>query len=357
MRFIAALATTGVLTLPVVMPSVAQTAIGGKSNANADGERRFPIIDSRVYARSFGASDPQLFWINNEQVLFLAVQAIAEHGTSSKERLDYTVSSWNTRTGEVFKVKHFGENAPRICYYEGQVLYEARRKDGSFVTYHGKIGELDRAVDSREYGRTLCRRLDDIPKMPSWTKDRETRRLERLSDGFIDYGERQKWMENTPVRLYRYGENQEAGKLLPLGRREISWRLPYYEFKDAYFVESHYPQHPRPRHVPYPVFWLYRDGRVEKIAEIPWGPWRSSASFFVFPAKPGLVLYSHNARNEFDIAHAGLYLLHKKVEQVLRGWVVGLAVAPDGCKLAFTYARNMTRKNNVLQVMNLCAGG
>jgi hypothetical protein len=357
MRFIAILGTAGLLTLAVATPSIAQTAIGAARKPTTHGERKFPISDSRTYARSFGGSDPQLFWINNEEVLFLAVHVLPDASGPNKERLNYAVTRWNTRSGEILRVRDFGEDAPRICYYDGHVLYQFRRKDGSLVAYQGKLGEPERSVDSHQYGSLFCRRLNEIPEIPGWMKDREARRLERIGDGFVDFGERQKWMENTRVRLYRYGEMEGAGKELPFGRREITYRFPYYQFKDAYFVASDYWLHPRPKEIPYPVFWLYRDGRVEKIADIPWGPWRSRASFLVFPAQAGLILYSHNARDDQDIAHAGLYLLSKgKVEQVVSGWVLGLAIAPDGCRLAFTYAPNMTRKNNVLRAMNLCAG-
>jgi hypothetical protein len=355
MRFIVVLATIGLLSAMLVTSSIAQVA--RKSKLPTYGERKFPIVDSRVRARAFGPPDPQLFWINNEEVLFLAVRVLADASTPGKEELNYTVSRWNTRSGEILKVRDLGEDPPRICYYDGQVLYQVRRRDGSFVAYHGKLGEPERAVDSRQYGRNLCRPLDEIPKTPDWMKDREARRLGRINDGFIDFGERQKWLENTPVRLYRYGESREEGKPLPFGRREISWRFPYYEFKNAYFVESDYWVHPRPKEIPYPVFWLYLDGRVERIADIPWGPWRSNASFFVFPVRPGIVMYSHNARNEVDIAHAGLYLLRGgTVERVVKGWVGGAVVAPDGCKLTFTYAPNMTSQSSVLKAMNLCAG-
>jgi hypothetical protein len=107
---------------------------------------------------------------------------------------------------------------------------------------------------------------------------------------------------------------------------------------------------------------MYRDGRVEKIADIPWGPWRSSAGFRPFPTRAGIVMASSNfnVRDNTDLAHAGLYLLTSegRLEKVLSAWVDGLdvSVSPDGCMIAFTYARVVTRKNNVLQAMNLCAG-
>jgi hypothetical protein len=186
--------------------------------------------------------------------------------------------------------------------------------------------------------------------------------LHKLGAGFLDFGDTKKGLENTPIRLYRYNAQQGEGLELPLKRRDTGKRFPYYEFKRAFFVVSDYYLHPRPKEIPYPVYWLYEDGRVEKIADIPWGPWRSSASFSPFPTRAGLIMASHNfnVRNANDIADAGLYLfVHGRVERIVKGWVDSLAVAvsPDGCKIAFTYAPVVTRRNNVLQAMDLCGGG
>lgn len=97
------------------------------------------------------------------------------------------------------------------------------------------------------------------------------------------------------------------------------------------------------------MYWLYADGRVEKIADLPWGPWRQ-AGLAVFPTRAGLVLASSAA--------AGLYLLHAgQVDKLLEGRIAGLAVAvsPDGCRIAFSYSPAVTEKKNVLQAMSLCA--
>lgn len=345
------------LSSSIFESSIAQSQLESTSKPPSHSERKYRILDSRSRAHTFGAGDPQFFWINNDELLFLAIQVSPDASAQNKERINYTVNRWDTRSGTISKGRDFGENSPRLCFYDGQVLYQFRRKDDSPEAYHGKLGGPERAVDARDYSR-FCRRVEESPKLPKWTGGREIRWLERINDGFVDFGDSQKWQENTRVRLYRHGAKQEEGIDLPFGRRDIAPRFPYYQFKDAFFVESHYWVHPRPKEIPYPVFWLHRDGRIEKIADVPWGPWRSRASFFVFPVRPGLVLYSHNARNEFDIAYAGLYLFNAgKVERIVAGWVVGTAVSPDGCKLAFTYAPTITRKDNVLQAMNLCVGG
>jgi hypothetical protein len=359
MRFIAFLIAVVLPISAVVKPSIAQTASGATSKPALSTNAKYPVLDSLTRAH---AGDPQLFWINNDEVLFLAVRVFTDPESPNKEGINYLVNRWNIRSGAVSKVRDFGGDRPKICYHDGQVLYQVRRRDDSFIGYHGKLGETERAVEPREFHASFCRRLKEIPSIPQWMKDREARRLERINDGFVDFGETKRWIENTPVRLYRYGEEREAGKQLPFGRREISYRFPYYEFKDAYFVVSQYWVHPRPKEIPYPVFWMYRDGRVEKIVDIPWGPWRSSASFRPFPTRAGVVMASSNfnVRDSTDLAHAGLYLLRNEgpVEKVLSAWIDGLevSVSPDGCMIAFTYARVVTRKNNVLQAMNLCSG-
>jgi hypothetical protein len=360
MRFITVLVAVVLPISAVVKPSIAQTASDATSKPARSAERKYPIFDSRTRAHTFGATDPQFFWIDNNEVLFLAVEAFTDGGAPNNERVKYTVARWDIRSGAISKVRDFGEDRPRICYYEGQVLYQFRRRDDSLVAYHGNLGEPERAVDPREYGQLFCRALVDVPDVPNWMKGREFRHLERIGDGFVDFGEQKTAMQNTPVRLYRFDERQEEGIELPFGRRDIGRRFPYYAFRGAYFVESHYYVHPRPQSVPYPVFWLHRDGRIEKILDIPWGPWRSSASFFPFPTRIGVVMASSNfnVRNSNDLAHAGLYLSTRegRVEKLLKAWIEGLGVrvSPDGCKIAFTYAPVVTRKNNLLQAMDLC---
>jgi hypothetical protein len=319
---------------------------------------KYTIFDSR--AMTFG-SDPKFFWINDNELLFVSIRTSPDTSAPAQERFTYAVSRWNIQTGAVTEVKDFGENRPDICLNDGFVLYRGTRKDGAPEAYHGKLGQSMRQVDGKQYGFFFCQLRDKTPKLPDWTEGREIRWLEKLDAGFVDFGDTQKWLENTPIRLYRHNAKQAEGIQLPFGRRDVGKRFRYYAFRSAFFVESDYYLHPRPREVPYPVYWLYTDGRIEKILEIPWGPWRSSASFFPFPARAGLVMASSNfnVRDNSDLGHAGLYLLSDgRVEKILSGWIANLevAVSPNGCKIAFTYAPVVTRKNNVLQAIDLCEG-
>jgi len=345
----------GLVTIAIVVSLLAADC--SRAQTSITRELKFPTFDSSTIAHTLGANDPQFFWINNDELLFLAIRSSSDSIAPNKERVLYAVSRWDTRTAKVSIVQDFSENLPRICFYDGYVLYQFRRKDNSIEAYHGKLGEPARSVDGKDYGQKFCRRIDETLKTPQWMEGREVRPLEQLNAGFVDFGDKQKWLENSPVRLYRFEEVQAGGILLPFGRREIEPRFPYFRFKDAFFVESTYPRVPRPKEIPYPVFWLYRDGRTEKIAEIPWGPWRERASLWIAPTSAGIVIGTHNFRTETDLGHAGLYLQTPEgVGKVLTGWINGTVVSPDGCRIAYTYARVVTRKNNVLRAMNLCEG-
>jgi len=162
-------------------------------------------------------------------------------------------------------------------------------------------------------------------------------------------------MSNSPIRLYKPGAKQVDGLTLPFGRRDVEPRFPYFDFANAFFVESHTSIHPRPKNVPYPVYWLYEDGRIQKFADIPWGPWRARAGFLVIPVRPGILMLSYNARSPEQIDHAGVYLLRRgHVEKIAPGWILGVKVSPNGCNVALNYAPFMSRKDGTLRVLELC---
>ena len=329
-------------------------AAGAPAGGAAAADSRYPTVDSRTLT---DGANPSFVWIDNEELLFVSAMPNPE-AKRTWEQLNYAISRWNTRSGAVTRVRAFGHERPSLCLHEGRFLYGRRLRDGSREAYHGKLGESEQRVDPRRYVPLFCRPRAEVPALPKWTGGREIRWLEKLGAGFVDFGEDEKSSENTPVRLYRPGMAQEEGIELPFGRRSIAKRFPYHEFQGAFFVASDYPQSPRPQRVPYPVYWLHADGRVERIADIPWGPWRQ-AGLSVFPTRAGLAMASSNSTVEgTDLAHAGLYLLNAgRVEKLAKGWIAGLAVAvsPDGCRIAFSYSPAVTEKKNVLQAMSLCA--
>ena len=341
------------LAISLAALGLAASALAGVAAAAGS---RHPTVDSRTLT---DGANPNFVWIDNEELLF--VSATPNPGAKrSWEQVNYAISRWDTRSGVVTRVRAFGHERPSLCLHEGLFLYGRRLRDGSLEAYHGKLGESEQRVDPSRYVPLFCRPRGEAPALPKWTEGREIRMLEKLGAGFVDFGDEQKSSENTPVRLYRHGMAREEGIELPFGRRGIAKRFPYHEFQRAFFVASDYPQSPPQQRVPYPVYWLYADGRVEKIADLPWGPWRQGR-LSVVPTRAGLVVASGNfyVYEPTDLRHAGLYLLAQgRMQKLLEGWIAGLvlAVSPDGCTIAFSYSPVVTERKNVLRAMRLCGG-
>lgn len=320
---------------------------------------QYPIWDSKTTVRAPDSATP-LFWISDEEVLFVAQRIVPDPTVPhSGEGVEYRVSIWSIPTGAIRTLYDAGRNRLRVCYSDGVVRIRVQKKDGTFDDLYGSPVKLAPREPGKTYHGILCRPEDQLAQLPAWTRGREIRLLPRIDAGFLDFGEERRAMENTPIQLYRPGAKQEEGQTLQLGRRDIENSIRYFSFKDAFFLASTYWQHPRPQGVPYPVYWLYMDGRVEQIVDIPWGPWRSRASSWPIPTKAGVAMVSHNfnVRNSRDLADAGLYLISgTSVTRVLKAWIEGTSVSPNGCRLAFDYAEYVTRKLNRLMVIDLCKG-
>ena len=315
----------------------------------------YPIIDSGIHVEAIGTPDQQAFWVTNDSVLFLGVEYSKTITSTGLKKVPYSLVVWNFKTREIKTIRTFEKYRPVLCFDEGVVLYYSKKDDGTFEAYQGRLGSEHRIDLSNKFNYRFCRPLAEAPGAPAWTKDHEIRWLEKLGAGFLDFGPTVSSFNNTPIRLYRPGEKQSEGLELPFGRRDVERRFPYFPFANAFFVESTVSIYPHPKDVPYPVYWLYENGRIEKIADIPWGPWRSSGGFFMTPVRPGLLMVSHNARSQHQIHHAGIYLLaNGHVQKLIAGWVLSIKASPDGCNVAFSYSSQMSRKNNSLRVLRLC---
>jgi hypothetical protein len=319
--------------------------------------QRFRVWDSRAMI-TVRHSGKGMSWINDDEIMFVGIRIVSDPTVAhTGERVEYKLDIWNIRNGAIRTLREFGRQSIRPCFSDGHVLVWTRTKDGTHQSYYGDTNSISLAAPGKQFDGLFCRPVEQVPTLPVWTQGREIRWLERIDGGFLDFGEQRGAMENTAVRFYRHGASQHEGIQLPVGRREIATAIPYFAFKDAYFVASTYWQHPRPQGVPYPVYWLYADGRLERIVEIPWGPWRSRASSWTIPTNVGVLMVSHNfnVRNSRDLADAGLYLISgTSATRVLKAWIESVAVSPNGCKLAFDFADHVTQKVNTLRAIDLC---
>ncbi|HYC44889.1 MAG TPA: hypothetical protein VED01_05330 [Burkholderiales bacterium] len=319
---------------------------------------KYRIYDSNTVVHTFGVGQPQFYWINNEELIFVPMHIIPDASAPNKERYSFSVSRWNIRTGVIDVLHKFGEIRPRLCFFAGYVTIKLRPPGGHGErVLHGPLGEERQDAPNRPFNDVVCRPADSLPQLPAWTKGRQIRWLQSLDAGFIDFGEINRAREYKPLRLYRHGAKQEEGIQLALHDGLVVSRFPYYAFKNAFLVIGDWPRQPPPQDAPYPAYWLYQDGHVETIADIPWGPWRR-ASLSISPTRAGLLLASSHFKSPDRPEHAGLYLFAKdRVHKLSAAWINGLAVevSPDGCRAAFAAAPTVTRKTNVLKAIDVCA--
>jgi hypothetical protein len=321
----------------------------------AASSNEYSLIDSGIRVDALGTPYRQAYWVSNDSVLFVGVDYSNTITSTGLKEVTYSLMVWNFKTREIKTIRTFEKYRPGLCFDEGVVLYYSKKDDGTFEAYQGRLGSEQPVDLSNKFNYLFCRPLAEAPGAPAWTKDHQIRWLEKLGAGFLDFGPTKGTFNNTRIRLYKPGAKNSEGLELPFGRRDVAPRFPYFRFANAFFVESSYYLHPRPKSIPYPLYWLYEDGRIEKIAEIPWGPWRSRASFFVSPARPGVLMVSNNARSPSQIDHAGVYLLRDgHVKKLVTGWVLGIKVSPDGCSAALSYWPQMTLKYSSLKVLRLC---
>ena len=323
----------------------------------ATSSEKYPLIDSGIRVDALGTPYRQAYWVSNDSLLFIGVEYSNTITSTGLKKVTYSLMVWNFKTKEIKTIRTFEKSRPGLCFDEGVVLYYSKKDDGTFEAYQGKLGSEQRVDLSNKFNYLFCRPFAKAPGAPSWTKDHEIRWLEKLGAGFLDFGPSVGRFNNTPIRLYKPGTKQSDGLVLPFGRRDVEPRFPYFPFANAFFVESTVSIYPRPKDVPYPLYWLYENGRIEKFADVPWGPWRSSGSFFVSPARPGVLMVSNNARSPSQIDYAGVYLLSDgHVKKLVTGWVLGMKVSPDGCSAALSYWPRMTLKYSSLRVLRLCEG-
>jgi len=85
----------------------------------------------------------------------------------------------------------------------------------------------------------------------------------------------------------------------------------------------------------------------------------------IYPLKHGyLAHYNDGKWTPKDSGNRGLWLLQgEKAQRLIDGAIHGISVSPDGCKAAFTHARNsvedLSRKKpfRTFKIINFCDGG
>lgn len=171
--------------------------------------------------------------------------------------------------------------------------------------------------------------------------------------------------ENYPLLYYK----SETKEIVPLPfRRYEADRVNYYPFRQAYFLcpASYFTQGthltPWPQNVPLYIWWLFPDGKIDKI-EIPLGEWARGGLTF-YPMLEGIFVVNRHSRSDRDPGNAGGYLVQgTAVKKLVSGVLTDVsAVSPDGCRIAFSHAPSQdadrfdAKNRRRLKMIDVCDG-
>lgn len=318
------------------------------------------IWDSKALV-SVRHSGKGVSWINDDEIMFVGIRIIPDPSVAhTGEGVEYKLSIWNIRNGAVRILRDFGRRSIRPCFSDGHVLVWTRTKDGVHQSYYGDTNSIALAEAGKQFHGIFCRPVDQVPKLPAWTEGHEIRWLEKIDGGFLDFGDKGKILENTPIRFYRHGAKKDDEIVLSIGRRDVKTTFPYHAYVNAYAVETTHSVQPLAQGVPYILYWLRPNGQIERNGEIPYGEWRRGGSTWSIPTRAGILSISTNAnvRNARDLAHAGLYLTNDRgFGKILTSFTTAAAVSPSGCRVAFNASDTIGEKQSVLKAIDLCVGG
>lgn len=328
----------------------------------------FTIKDSGRRVAQFS----KLFWLDNQRVLFQGPDGTFLDRRDGFKQALYRLYVWDSQSGEITEGVRVGGG---LCYKDGFVRYwRWKIKEGEYPTQaewfagpYGAETRVERSVtDPDNFNWETCKPFSELPPRPEWTRGLAVRWL-RPEDGLLVLGSAAiaEVMKNTPIKYCPGGEQAHCIDL-PLKQRE-SRGFEWVPFKRAYFVVANYFQvdrrHPRggfnrvpwPKELPMPLWWLYPDGRIEKV-ELPPGLWLRN---FVYPAWAGMVTIGQGpTRWEHS-----LYLVRDNGgTAILHGLFNAETVAPNGCKIAVDHdpkplETNWRNNRHVtLKIVELCQG-
>lgn len=319
----------------------------------------YPIVDSGVWATNGYPGD--LYWLDNERVLFLGSETSKPIGQD-----DQWLLIWDTEKNSVTKYK---QHVMNFCYRNGIILYRvvARQSDSgkrTWTFYRGKLNDevIDQTPDRKE-DKLNCHYISVWPKFPQG----KAQTILREQDGYLvrDETTANVKFENYPLLYYK----SETKEIVPLPfRRYEADRVNYYPFRQAYFLypASYFTQGthltPWPQNVPLYIWWLFPDGKIDKI-EIPLGEWARGGLTF-YPMLEGIFVVNRHSRSYRDPGNAGGYLVQgTAVKKLVSGVLTDAsAVSPDGCRIAFSHAPSQdadrfdAKNRRRLKMIDVCDG-
>lgn len=329
----------------------------------AGGESPYPVLDSK-----FPAAEAKLGWIDNEHVIFHGYE-IGKFGQKSPddghELRETGLFIWDISQDKV--TKYWSVDSPvGLCVFHGAVTFKQRTKPGQDI-WNVVTGDLHEAQQRQEEHKvwlngTSCRQHE---QQPEWTKQDGHRRWGLLEEhGYLDFGIPSRADPSKASPIILYPPNSRKGQSLPLTGEQVRLHVTYFEFADAYLLESQ-------RETTYaaPVWMFKPDGTLTKVLEPTGKAWEKMGWGHFYLTKKGLFLTG--GRGDYaSVGTTGGYLLKEgNPTRIITGFVRNAAVSPDGCKVTFVHVLHSQagadsfralqagkRGTRTLKMIDLCKG-
>jgi hypothetical protein len=324
-----------------------------------------PVKDSKRRAAS-NSFMQTIYWLDNRRVLFFGFNGRYLDRADGRKQATQTLYLWDIENGVV---EERGDIAGALCYANGYVRYprwnlkegEPNEKVQIVAGEFGKELPVDDVIRRPDRLDTETCKRKALAPLPEWTQGQRVLRL-KPEHGFLLLGP-EKGDRNTPVTYHPRGEHD--GIVMPFKRKEARLAfIKYVPFENAYLVSGDYfisdARHPQggynrspwPKGASIPIWWLRPDGRVTETklhTDARFGVW-------IFAMRPGLFFISHGYSVNMD----GLFFASESTaKRVLKGFIEGYAVSPDGCKIAVDHNGNYSGSAGLgtLKVVDVCSGG
>jgi hypothetical protein len=324
----------------------------------------YEVTDSGIWV----APNPitATFWLDNNRVFFNSHEKLVPDGGPERGVI------WDTSTGKVTLSHPLGKWGGVLCVRDGKVLYFLRDRETHKVTHY--FGSIENAPEYPPPGEDM--RIDPLFDC-DWVP-----RKTASSSGNCPY--RYKLRGNNYMEVFKIGTSLSRGRMVyhehsgdrgtempfDIAGGGTNHYITYNRFIDAYIA-----RHPQvdPKARPgtdwkkrsYPrtdSYWIIeRNGTLRRQFYPATMPGQTLSGFF--PLREGYLVHGSGGKRitATDPGDGGLYLMRgESYERLIVGSIEGISVSPDGCKAAFSYARNvkedLSRKRpyRTLKIINLC---
>lgn len=312
----------------------------------------YKVVDSGIWPST---SDFQrTFWLDNERVVFISKKTLSPGPGPD------IITSWNPITG---KVEFFHQLDGFVCTCDGQVLFWVRDTStgkARFRYYRGPVGNV------QEYPPPgLNMRIDDRFDC-GWVPGSDRKipyRITLKGDNYIEITKESNIADRSRESCY-YEKPGLSPTPLPVhvDIAAAHYAIRFNQLRNTYFISPalYMPGDPYYQS----MWWLSRDGHLTHVPFPKKIIWPSQGSTDIYPLRDGyLAFYNGGKMSATDPGPRGLYLIKgDHMEKVLLGSIHGVSISPDGCRAAFSHARNIkedlsrTKPYLTVKTINFCEG-